>query len=344
VAGGGTWSVTTTPLTAGEATLVAVQSDAQGDVGEPSSPLEVELPPDDLTNAGLSSVPLQNTDGQIWQFELPDSVLGGGNVGGVDTGWNLVAADDFYGDLDGNGGNTNLVLQDTTGQIWMYENDTIGSGADGGANVGNYGSSWDVVGSGNFFSDGDMGLVLQNTDGQIYILDMQGNSVVGGANIGNYGSDWHVAATGDFYGDGNTDLVLQDTTGDIYLFDVHDTVVGGGNVGNYNDNGAFQWQVVGTGNFTSDGNTDIVLQDTGGQIELLDMQGSSVVGAADVGNLGAGWQVKEVGDIFGDGHEGLALQNTDGQAYAVELTGSTVTGGANIGNYGTSWMIPPHLG
>ncbi len=120
-----------------------------------------------------------------------------------------------------------------------------------------------------------MGLALQNTDGQIYLFDMQGPSVVGGDNIGNYGSDWHVAATGDFFGDGHPDLVLQDTaTGDIYLLDIKDSVVGGGNVGNFGSD----WHVVGTGNFTSDGNTDIVLQDTTGQIGLLDMSGDSVVG------------------------------------------------------------------
>jgi hypothetical protein len=101
---------------------------------------------------------------------------------------------------------------------------------------------------------------------------------------------------------------------------------------------------VGTGNFTTDGNTDIVLQDTSGQIELLDMSGSTVVGAADLGNYGPSWQVKGVGEFFGDGHEGIALQNTSGQIFAIEFTGTTATGGANIGNHGTAWSVVPHLG
>ena len=345
VGSGGTWSVTTTPLTAGNVALVAVQTDTDGASGSPSPVLNVEIPPNDLTDSDVSSVPLQDADGQIWQFTVADSVLGGGNVGNAGDGWNLVAANDFYGDLSGNGGGTDLVVQDTDGQIWMYQGDTIGGGADGGANVGNYGASWQVVGSGNFFSDGDMGLALQDTTtGQIYLLDMAGNSVAGAANIGSYGAGWDVVGTGDFYGDGNTDLVLQDTTGQIYLDDVNNTVVGSADIGNYNANGAYAWQVVGTGNFTSDGNTDIVLQDTTGQIELLDVQGNDVVGWDDLGNFGAAWQVKSVGEFFGDGHEGLALQNTDGQVYVVETTGTTVTGGANVGNYGTSWSIPPRLG
>ncbi len=270
-------------------------------------------------------------------------MIGGGNFGNFNdsvSAWNLVATGGFYAD-----GNDDMVLSKARPDRFWDASIVAGGATVGGGNVGNFNDSinaWNVVGTGNFFSNGDMGLALQDTTGQIFLLDMKGNTVAGGAKLGNFGADWRVAGTGDFFGDGNTDLVLQDTSGQIFLLDVRDTIVASGNVGNFNGS-VNSWQVVATGNFTGDGNTDIVLQDTTGQIKLLDMQGSSVVGNQEIGNFGPTWHVKEAGQLFGDGKEELVLQNTTGQIFALSFNGSQLTGGVNIGNFGTSWVVPPHL-
>src|SRR5208282_5860999 len=96
------------------------------------------------------------------------------------------------------------------------------------------GSGWNVAAVGDLYGAGDSDLVLQNTSGQIYVLEMSGTAGVGGGNVGNYGAAWNVAEVGDFYGNGTSDIALQNTTtGQIFLLEASGSnVIGGGSAGN----------------------------------------------------------------------------------------------------------------
>ncbi len=50
------------------------------------------------------------------------------------------------------------------------------------------------------------------------------------------------------------------------------------------------WQEVGTGGFNGDAHSDILLQNTGGQVGIWEMNGTNVISAAAVGfNPGPSW-------------------------------------------------------
>jgi AAA domain/FG-GAP-like repeat len=96
----------------------------------------------------------------------------------------------------------------------------------------------------------------------------------------------------------------------------------------------------GTGDFNDDGHSDILWQNTDGQAEIWEMNGTKVIGMAPVGpNPGPSWKAIGTGDFNDDGHSDILWQNTDGQAEIWEVNGTKVIGMAPAGpNPGPSWL------
>jgi aryl-phospho-beta-D-glucosidase BglC (GH1 family) len=85
--------------------------------------------------------------------------------------------------------------------------------------------------------------------------------------------------------------------------------------------------------------SDILWQNTDGQAAIWEMNGTNVIGAANVGsNPGPSWKAIGTGDFNDDGHSDILWQNTDGQAAIWEMNGTNILGEANVGaNPGPSW-------
>jgi hypothetical protein len=100
------------------------------------------------------------------------------------------------------------------------------------------------------------------------------------------------------------------------------------------------WQEVGTGDFNGDGHSDILWQNTNGQVAIWEMNGTNVIGMAVVGaNPGPSWQEVGTGNFNGDGHSDILFQNTSGQVAIWEMNGTNVIGAAAVGtNPGPSWL------
>ena len=100
------------------------------------------------------------------------------------------------------------------------------------------------------------------------------------------------------------------------------------------------WKVIGsTGDFTDNGKSDILWQNTNGQAAIWLMNGTTPTSEALVGaNPGASWHVVGSGDFNGDGKSDMLWQNTDGQAAIWLMNGTTPTiealVGANLGRAG----------
>jgi hypothetical protein len=91
--------------------------------------------------------------------------------------------------------------------------------------------------------------------------------------------------------------------------------------------------------FNNDPYSDILWQNTSGQASIWEMNGTHVLGEANVGaNPGPSWKAIGTGDFNGDGHADILWQNTNGQASIWEMNGTNVLGEANVGaNPGPSW-------
>jgi hypothetical protein len=202
----------------------------------------------DINSDGFADLVLQNDIGQIYAWFLdgtarevnfstgsglkPGSkMLYSGGLGD----WRVMGVNDINSD-----GSADLVLQNTSGQLYVWFLDGIGrevnfstgSGLKPGskmlysAGLGD----WRAAGVSDINSDGFADLILQNSSGQIYawFLDGTGREVNFSTGSGlRPGSkmlysgglgDWQVAGVNDINGDGFADFVFQNTIGQIYAW------------------------------------------------------------------------------------------------------------------------------
>ena len=84
---------------------------------------------------------------------------------------------------------------------------------------------------------------------------------------------------------------MQNNNGNVAVWEVNGTTISkSAEVANPGP----AWHVVGTGDFNSDGTTDIVLQNNNGTVSVWDMNGGAVSQSGVLANPGPTWSV--VGD------------------------------------------------
>jgi ELWxxDGT repeat protein len=248
-----------------------------------------------------SDLLFQSTDGSVavWQMQGA-TVVSGDVVADPGASWRVAGIGDFNGDSK-----SDIALQSTNGNVAVWEMSggqisQAGLVTTGGV-VANPGPNWKVEATGDFNGDGKSDLVLQNTDGNVAIWNINGDQisqaglVTTAGQVANPGPSWHVVGTGDLYGDGNSDIVLQNNSGAAAVWELNnsDQIVQSGLVttGGVVANPGPDWHVAGTGDFNQDGSNDITLQNNNGSVAVWDMQGSQIIGASLLANPGPTWSV-----------------------------------------------------
>jgi hypothetical protein len=182
-------------------------------------------------------------------------------------------------------------------------------------------------------------ILLQNTDGQAAIWEMNGSSVAGGGAITpNPGPSWTEVATGDFNDDGHSDILWRNADGQAAIWEMNgNNLIGGGAVGS---NPGSSWTAIGTGDFNGDGHSDILWQNVNGQASIWEMNGTNVIGGGAVSpNPGPSWRAVGTGDFNKDGHSDILWQNANGQISIWEMNGTNVIGGGPVNpNPGPGWQ------
>ncbi|GLY01207.1 FG-GAP-like repeat-containing protein [Actinoplanes sp. NBRC 101535] len=305
----------------------------------------------DLTGDCRHDIVDQNVAGQLraWPSSGNLSALftGAGTV--VGAGWTTtnierVVTGDFNGD-----GKADVIGQDSTGQLraWAGTGDLS---ADSRLLVGAatiVGTGWTTTNiqriiTGDFNGDGKTDIIGQSSTGQLRAWastgDLSGDSklFVGAAAI--VGTGWTPTAmprilTGDFNGDGRTDIIGQDSTGvlrgSVSTGDLTTLFPTARVVGNGGWTTANMPRIV-TGDFNGDGRTDVIGQDSTGQLRAWAATGDFsadnrlLVGAATI--VGTGWTTTNIqriitGDFNGDGRTDIIGQSSAGQLRAWASTG-----------------------
>lgn len=241
-------------------------------------------------------------------------------------------------------GDGSLALWQTNGQsITAY-----------GASLPNPGYDWSLVATGGFYPGDTADYVFQNQDGSVAVWQVNGEHLTSGTIVANPTAAFQVRGTGDFYGDGKTDILLQGQDGSVALWEMNGgsiTQAGFATFAGAPANPGPTWQIVGTGDFNGDHQSDIVLQNQDGSVAIWDMNGTTVAGAGlvmtgtAVANPGPDWRVAGTGDFYGDGKTDILLQNNNGSVAIWEVNGTTITqaGQASLGgavvNPGPTWHI-----
>jgi hypothetical protein len=314
---------------------------------------------DNLTSPSSFTL-YQDSDGftRIGQAVATISSANTGNPTNFDP---MVVQRDVNGQLLRTGGTIEVVM--TTGnssswqpvgvQIWLpeyilFQNSNGGLAEWGVANLAiatgtvvapNPGPNCYAMAVGKFYSGGTSDILWQNTDGQVFVWQMNGTTQLGGGFVASPGTSWHVVGTGNFYRDGNTSVLWQNDNGAIALWDMKGTSIVQGQI--LASNPGITWHAKVTGDFYRDGNTDIVFQNDDGRVLLWEMNGATRVrGDIVAGNPGPTWRIKGVGDFYGDGHPDILWQNDNGMVAVWDMNGAAVARGAIVsGNPGPTWHI-----
>jgi hypothetical protein len=262
-----------------------------------------------------------------------DTVTDGAAIGnGFDSGFNVAAVGAFN-----DGTQPDLVYRNPTTGLTEIQFLNGTSAAGGGALSSNpFGADWRIVGAGDFNGAGTDDLVFQRaSDGLTEIMFLHGTTETGGGVIPNAAfnsSVWQIAGVGDFNGDGKPDLVYHNVSTGLTEIQFLNGINGAG--GGAIANGAFgpEWNIVGLGDFTGNGNLDLVYQrPSDGLVEIQLLDGTTSVGGGPIAGSpfnSPDWRVVGVGDFNHDGKADLIYRNSVSGVTEVQfLHGTTPLGG-----------------
>jgi hypothetical protein len=276
------------------------------------------------------------------------SVIGGGSLGSVGLGWQIVGQRDFNGD-----GRSDILWHNfNSGQvvIWLMDGLTV----IGGGSPGTVPTIWAVYAVGDFNADGKGDILWWNrTTGEVVIWLMDGVNVIGGGSPGTVPfvsvSGWQLNGIGDFNADGKSDIVWYNrNTGQVLIWLMNGaSVIGGGSPGSADPT---YWAVLGAGDFNGDGKSDILWGTSyAAQVVIWLMDGLTVIGggspaaqttAQSVAAPIQPWHVHLVGDFNGDGTSDILWQHAGtGQVVIWLISGTSVIGGGSPGVVGSGWEV-----
>ena len=195
--------------------------------------------------------------------------------------------------------------------------------------VGEFDANTQVLGLGDFNGDGQIDLLLRNTNGAVgcYLTDGTGWNY-----FQSLGDEWSICAVGDLNGDGRDDVVLKHDAGFAGSWLTQsDCTMAWANLDTLPDG----FSIVGAGDLNGDGTDDVLLK-TGnyyGAWIVQDGNAKSWMGLGDLGNV----TVEQIGDFDGDGIDDLRIRTATGDLGAQLVNGADTLEWKYYGSVGPEW-------
>jgi hypothetical protein len=183
-------------------------------------------------------------------------------------------------------------------------------------------------------------MVLRQTgNGQYQIYNLGNNSILASYWLGQVGTDWRFVTLGGFNDGDTSDMLLRNSTsGAFQVYNVapnNNNIAGSASLGTVGLN----WQFSGTGNFSSLGETDMMLRDanTGG-FQVYDISNNQITASAFMGAVGLNWQFSGIGNFSSRSTSDMLLRDANtGGLQAYNINSNQITGSAFIGTVGVDW-------
>jgi hypothetical protein len=266
-------------------------------------------------------------------------------------------------------GNPILVFatDDGTVPVWQVSGYQITAAAYttfGGATVGVPGPGWGIVdATGDFTGDGESDILWQTTGGQVAIWEMKGTQItdagyttLGGAVVGVPAPGWTILGAANFTGDGESDILWQTANGSPAIWEMNGTQV---TAASYTMIGSTvigapgaDWHIIGAGDFTGNGDDDLLWRTNGGALAIWEMNGFQITDAAyitegsqQVGAPGPDWHLITTADFYGNGIDDLLWETNAGQVAIWQMNGTQivsagyVSSGSTIDNAPAGWKL-----
>ncbi|MFF8608817.1 FG-GAP-like repeat-containing protein [Streptomyces sp. NPDC015346] len=278
---------------------------------------------DDVNGDGAADLFARDQQtGTLWGYTgLGDGRLGPRVQIGATGGFQGV---DQFGNAGSNpvSGKNAFMARDGAGTLWWY----------GSMNNGRL-SPRDQVGEAGIWGGANLALASSlDSAGLPYLLETYEGTLYGP--YGDYGSGWGIynllVGPGDLNGDGKGDLLARTSGGELYLYRGHGTGEGfASRIKIGSGWGAFN-RIVGAGDYSGDGRTDILARDGAGDLYLYRGTGSAPAPFAARAKVGSGWnaysKLVAPGDLNGDGKGDLLAVTSGGDLYRYYSTGTGAFG------------------
>lgn len=250
---------------------------------------------------------------------------------------------DFNGDQM-----ADILLQNgTSGLMWLFE--MSGHSITKSKSVAQINTAvWDIAGMADFNGDTMSDILLRNSNGAMYLYEMNGNTISHQSFITNadsslktLGASVEIKGVADFNGDGMADILLCDTaTGDysILQMDGSSITVSGDTFATLNQ---ALWDVASVADFNGDGMADILLKKNDGLIWLYQMNADTITQSNGIAQLNSlSWTVAAGADYNGDGMADILLHNTaTGLFWLYQMNGKDIIKSKGIAVLNTVWQV-----
>jgi hypothetical protein len=195
----------------------------------------------------------------------------------------------------------------------------------------------------DFNGDHTTDVVWREDTGRVALWEMDGVDVLANNGIADIPNYWDIVdANGDFDGDGNSDILWQDDAGVLVLWTMDGpTILSNTVIAGTPAFGAMPayWHIADTGDFTGDGNTDILWRDDAGRVVLWEMNGATIVNNALVADVPITSVIEDTADFNGDGMNDILWRDPDGTVRIWEMDGAAVVSDTTVATLGDHWHV-----
>ncbi|MFD2009829.1 FG-GAP-like repeat-containing protein [Streptomyces narbonensis] len=286
------------------------------------------LAPDDRNGDGRADLLARDAAGALWAY----SGLGNGSYSArakLSGSWFDVDQFASAGNVPTNG-KRGILARDKAGTVFEYRH----------RNGGKLGAR-DQVGPTGYFAGASVSFASALDPGPISdLLEVYQGHLYSNGSV-DLGGGWQIynliVGPGDLTGDGKADLVARDRTGVLYLYPGNGKGTAVASRIRVGDGWSAYNRVLGAGDFSGDGRTDLLARDGSGTLWLYRGTGSATAPFAKRVSLGGGWntynKLAAPGDMSGDGKADLLAVNSAGDLYRYlgTGTGATLTPRVKIG-------------
>jgi hypothetical protein len=184
-------------------------------------------------------------------------------------------------------------------------------------------------------------VLRQTSTGQYEIYNLGNNSILAAYWLGQVGTDWGFVTLGGFNDGDTSDMLLRNSTsGAFRVYNVvpnDNNITGSALLGTVGLN----WQAGAFGNFSSLGETDMILRDSNsGGFQVYDIKNNQITSSAFMGTVGLNWQFSGIGNFSGRGTSDMLLRDANtGELQAYNINSNQITGSAFIGTVGVDWQF-----
>jgi FG-GAP-like repeat len=276
----------------------------------------------------------------IWQMNGSSVVSAGLASAPAGSNWKVGGTGDFNGDKK-----SDILWRDNDGYIaiWQMDGTTITSSGLTSLTVG---ANWNIAGTGDFDGDAKSDILWRDTDGNVAIWQMDGTTITssGLTSVSVAPTAWKIVGTGDFDGDKKSDILWRnDVDGNVAIWNMNGTTITSSGLTSLTE-ASTAWKIAGTGDFSGDGQSDILWRNDDGSVKIWQMNGiaATELTVPTPATYTTAWQIAGTGDFSGDGQSDILWRKDSGQISISQisgLVGTTTTSLTSLQPDDATWKI-----